>query len=107
MDEFLADKVPQYVRGGGKVIRPHIPARKNLFDRLVDVLNGSLSWRKGPYAANLVMARSIDANHGVYLKISDHDQKIHIKGSAKSILKGNEYSNQFALQAYEPECIEM
>jgi beta-galactosidase len=93
--------------GKGTAIYIGIPARGNIFEPLIDDLSKSLSLKRGPETPPGVMARFIDSKHVLFLNMSSQDQKIEIKGQAKSILTDHIYTGQFLLKPYEPEFIEI
>ncbi|MBN1408673.1 MAG: beta-galactosidase [Calditrichaceae bacterium] len=93
--------------GKGKAIYMGLPARGEILSPLLDDLINELSIKKGPTAPDSVMARQINKNHFLYLNISDKPKKIELKGRLKSLLFDKEYTNEFAIEPFEPEFIEV
>lgn len=93
--------------GKGKAIYIGLPARREVLDLILDKLMDELSIKKGPEVPAGVMARNIDKTHVLYLNVSGVPQTIGIEGEARSVLFDKEYKDQFVLQPYEPEFIEL
>ena len=93
--------------GKGTAIYIGIPARAAVLEPLIANLLRSISVNKGPETPDNVMARYINDKHILYINLSNENKQITIKGSAKSILNGNNYTNTFTLKPFEPEFIEL
>ena len=74
---------------------------------LLDDLINELSIKKGPDVPSGVMARQIDANHILYLNVSEDAKEIQMKRNSRSILLDKEYNGNFTIAPYEPEFIEL
>ena len=93
--------------GKGRAIYIGLPVKGEVLNPILDELITSLSIKKGPEVPAGVMARSIDDRHMLYLNVSNTPQTITVKGKARSILFDKEYKDEFVLQPYEPEFIEL
>jgi beta-galactosidase len=93
--------------GKGRAIYIGIPAKAEILNPLIDELITPLSIKKGPEVPDGVLARFIDNKHILYLNISTKQQAIKLNGKATSILFDKEYINNFILEPFEPEFIEL
>ena len=93
--------------GKGTAIYIGIPAREAILNPMIDQLLKTITINKGPEVPKDVMARYINNKHILYLNISKETKVITVKGTVKSILTGNTYTNQFTLKPFEPEFIEI
>lgn len=84
-----------------------LPAKGEVLDPIVDELIAELSISKGPEVPRGIMARNIDEKHVLYFNVTGEPKTIFIKGKAKSVLFGKEYSDTITIAAYEPEFVEM
>jgi beta-galactosidase len=92
--------------GKGQAIYVGIPAG-DILNPLLDDLIKDLSIKKGPDVPEGVMARQIDKNHFLYLNTTGEPKEIQMKGNSRSILFDQDYSGNFTIGPYEPECIEI
>ena len=92
--------------GAGTAIYVGLPAREQVLGPLLGDLIGKLFIDTGPAVPRGVMARQIDATHVLYLNLEGSVKHIELKGKARSILKGRDYSESFDLEPYEPEFVE-
>ena len=93
--------------GKGKAIYMGLPARGEILSPLLDDLINELSIKKGPAVPDSIMARQIDNKHILYLNISGSPKKIVLKGKLKSLLYNKNYTDEFTIEPFEPEFIEV
>jgi beta-galactosidase len=84
-----------------------LPARGEILSPLLDDLISELAIKKGPAVPDSVMARQIDKNHILYLNISNKPRKIELKGRLRSLLFDKDYTNEFTIEPFEPDFIEV
>ena len=93
--------------GNGKAIYMGLPARGEILSPLLDDLISELAIKKGPAVPDSVMARQIDKNHILHLNISNKPRKIELKGRLRSLLFDKDYTNEFTIEPFEPDFIEV
>jgi beta-galactosidase len=93
--------------GKGRAIYVGLPAKGEVLDSILDELIVELSIKKGPNVPSGVMARQIDKNHFLYLNVSNEPKEIIMQGKSHSILFDKDYTGNFTIAPYEPECIEI
>ncbi|HEV8285897.1 MAG TPA: beta-galactosidase [Chitinophagaceae bacterium] len=93
--------------GKGRAIYVGLPAKGEVLNPLLDDLINELSIKKGPDVPSGVMARQIDANHILYLNVSEDAKEIQMKRNSRSILWDKDYNGNFTIAPYEPEFIEL
>jgi beta-galactosidase len=93
--------------GKGTAIYLGLPAKGDILNPLLDNLISELSINKGPDVPPGVMARQVDGNHILYLNTGAEPKEIQLKGKARSILFGKDYTANFIIPPYEPEFIEI
>lgn len=93
--------------GKGRAIYVGLPADGNILNPLLDELISELGIQKGPEVPSGVMARQIDNTHFLYLNVSAEPKTISLKGKSRSILLDKNYVDNFTIEPYEPEFIEI
>ena len=93
--------------GKGRAIYVGLPADGNILNPLLDELISELGIQKGPKVPSGVMARQIDKNHFLYLNVSAEPKDISLKGKSRSLLLDKNYIDNFTIEPYEPEFIEI
>ncbi len=93
--------------GKGRAIYVGLPADGNILNPVLDELISELGITKGPKVPSGVMARQIDKNHFLYLNVSGEPKTISLKGKSRSILLDKNYVDNFTIEPYEPEFIEI
>ena len=93
--------------GRGRAIYIGLPAKAEVLNPLLEDLINELSIKKGPEVPNGIMARFIDNKHILYLNVSNKQKIVYLKGKSRSILFDKEYLDNFAIEPFEPEFVEL
>jgi beta-galactosidase len=93
--------------GKGRAIYVGIPARRAVFDVILDTELDRQSIRPALDVPPGVLARVIDETHLLYLNLDGENKAITVPGPARSILHNCEYSSDFTLSPFDADFIEL
>jgi beta-galactosidase len=93
--------------GKGRAIYVGLPVRGAVLSPLLDQLVDELAITKGPATPPNVIARQIDSRHILYVNLGKEPALIELKGASHSVLREKDYSDRFAIGAFEPELVDL
>jgi beta-galactosidase len=92
--------------GAGTAIYVGLPARSEVLGAVLGDLIAQLGIATGPAVPEGVMARQIDSKHILYLNLDGGAKHVDLPGHSRSILREQDYSDGFTLEAYQPDFVE-
>jgi beta-galactosidase len=93
--------------GEGRAIYLGIPARRALFDAVLDAEIERMPIRRAPDAPPGVLARLIDETHVLYVNLDGVDKPITTSQHSRSILYDRDYPNGFTLAPFDADFVEI
>lgn len=93
--------------GQGRAIYLGIPARRALFDVILDLEINRTNLRRAPDVPPGVLARLIDETHILYVNLDGLNKPITLHGPSRSVLYDRDYPNGFTLASYDVDFVEL
>ncbi|MGM9471308.1 beta-galactosidase [Pseudarthrobacter sp. YS3] len=93
--------------GEGRAIYLGLPARRALFDAVLDAEIERMPIRRAPDAPPGVLVRLIDETHVLYVNLDGVDKPITTSQHSRSILYDRDYPNGFTLAPFDADFVEI
>ncbi|MGK3958801.1 beta-galactosidase [Arthrobacter sp. R4] len=93
--------------GKGRAVCLGLPARRPLFDAILDSEIKHTNIRPALEVPPGVLARQIDETHILYVNLDGVSKPITSSGSSRSILYDREYQNSFTLGPFDADFVEL